>query len=272
MPSIYSISVEGIDFRDVQRSHIHAVLSRLLGHGTSTWSLLHLPEHAMGPAELRIGTLAASTEETLLHTMSQGTTLSFVSGHGAQLATIPSEPRLVRAATWADLATEAPDGKHVTSWQVTFHSPASISLGNHNFPLLSGDALLLSLLKRWQDLEPIRAAELKDSGHSWPPDKSPALFELARRHWDRNARMNLRITDLRGHTEVEFIPRHNGEKVLKELVPGFVGVIRLMAFDPDVAALTDCLLRFGEFTGAGTGTNYGFGSLTCVPCPASSRG
>lgn len=287
MPSIYSIPLEGVDFGDVHRSQVHAVLSRFLGHGTSTWSLVHIPEHVAGSAELRVGVLTNSTRAALLHNLTQGTELTFGPSHGDQIATISANPVRVRSASWTDLATPYPSGVYADSWQVTFHSPAAISLGNRNFPLLSGDALILSLLKKWQGLERVRDEEMREvarNGHSLPSLETCALFDLARRHWDRAARMNLRIVDLRGHTEVEYISRHTAtvpvphylpstirteEKVVREVIPGFVGVIRLMAFDPDLAALTDCLLRFGEFTGVGAATSYGFGSMTSIPCLSS---
>ena len=256
MPSVYAIPLSGPDWRAVRPWQIHAELSRLLGHATNDWSLRAWPG-----AVIEVGVLSASVEWALPETLAVGTELRLTDGTTTQVATVAAEPTVVTRASWRDLAIPFPGGP-VTSWEVTFRTPAAISQGEHNFPLLSGDALLLSLLRRWQSLADVRTSDLEPGGGPVPV---PNLFELATRHWDRNARGNLRIVDLRGHTETVFIPRRHALHTIREVVPGFVGVVRLLALDPTVAALADCLLRFGEFSGVGVGVRYGLGSLSVRP-------
>ena len=268
VPSVYAIPLSGPDWRAVRPWQMHAELSRLLGHATNDWSLRLLPE-AAGPRaglgvpaiSLEVSVLSVALERALPVALAAGTELRLTDGTTTQTATVTGEPTVVTQASWPELAIPFPAGP-ATSWEVTFHTPAAVSQGEHNFPLLSGDALLLSLLKRWQSLTDVRDGDLEPGGGPVPV---PNLFELASRHWGRDARANLRIVDLRGHTETVFIPRRHGLQTIREVVPGFVGVVRLLALDPTVAALTDCLLRFGEFSGVGVGVRYGLGSLSVRP-------
>ncbi|MDR1441041.1 MAG: CRISPR system precrRNA processing endoribonuclease RAMP protein Cas6 [Bifidobacteriaceae bacterium] len=284
MPSVYAVPVTGVDFNRVGRPQVHHELSRLLGHGSEDWSLRSSPEHQVGSGNLEVGVLTEKLAGRLPRALAVGTELHFVGAKLAQTAVVTGPPVQVCRTDWADLAVPFAGGRPVRSWDVTFQTPACTHPGVHYFPLLDGASVFQSLLAAW------RRAVLKD----WAPRGSESLdpanrymaavcsqygaalaslpkgLALAGKQWDRDTRLDLHVSAIRGHTEIYRIGQNSNRPAIE--LHGFVGSLRLVSVDDELAALADCLLRFGEFAGVGAKTSYGFGSMAVSPWrPSSDR-
>jgi hypothetical protein len=271
------VPVSGVTASRVGRAQVHHELSRLLGHGSGDWSLRAFPETAGDRPQLEIGVVGGDLDRRLPEVLRPGARLELTGLRATQVWSVAGPPERAMHSSWHDLATPFPEGKPVRSWDVVFMSPACTHPGAAYFPLLDGASLLQSLIGAWQrgvaqDWGPPAGQGLDAAGrytvavwsqYAEQPDRIPAGFLLAGRQWDRSARMDLRVSALRGHTEVHRIPQTGARRGIE--IHGFVGSLRLVAADDDLAALADCLLRLGQYAGAGAKTGYGFGAMSVTP-------
>ncbi|MDR2975554.1 MAG: CRISPR system precrRNA processing endoribonuclease RAMP protein Cas6 [Propionibacteriaceae bacterium] len=241
MPAIWRVVLAEGDYRRILPHHLHAALCSLLGETDEHHA--QRKDWACGPVAgdghyvfLSIRTLSDQRAEQLFQRARVGTSVVL----GSHETMIVRVPELVSSATWSELATPT----STMHWDVDFLSPTAISVGRRFSPMITPTALIGSLSRRWES-----------ATDAWLPRFTQ---EEAAKVW---------VAALRGRTVIERIP-HGRRGMADKVIPGFVGQMTLRTDDRMVAAATDCLLRFAQFSGVGVGVNHGYGTVMVKPAPA----
>ncbi|MFI7531463.1 CRISPR system precrRNA processing endoribonuclease RAMP protein Cas6 [Nocardia salmonicida] len=225
--------VEGIDPVRVKLDHLHAVAGRWVDDhhwaNTKPWSIR--------PAR-RIDGVAVFELTTLTHAAATRFTTAITPGQpirlGTQHGTILTQPHIIDAQPWNRLHPTPTPAAH--AWSVTFLTPTTFGNGNRFSPWPDPSSIARSLTTRWNTLRPNNIPQLPEDPKLW------------RRVW---------VSDIDGHSEVLDLQNLT--------LSGFLGRVRYVCEDPQMAAIFQSLLTFAEYAGVGRYPTRGLGAIRLEP-------
>lgn len=232
MPSGWEIDFVGIRPSHVRASGIHRFLSNWFGEGpeehlsAKNYSIWHRADHADGvTVEVRC------VDDRLadrLAAIPQGLPVQFGVRH-PQVARVSSPPRCSRRRTWEELS----EYRGTTQWRLHFRTPTVLRHGQIDQPWPAPHPVLRGLQRTWSAAGPTL----------------PTSF-------DDTVATSLAVTgaDIRTeHTALAPQPLH-----------GATGMVEWTWAAPETAeraAVVERLLGLAEFTGIGSYTQHGLGSV-----------
>ncbi|HZK06091.1 MAG TPA: CRISPR system precrRNA processing endoribonuclease RAMP protein Cas6 [Actinomycetaceae bacterium] len=233
MPSRYEVHFTGVTARDVQLTHLHAAISRVFDHDTTDHIRNVKPYSIAAPRPeghsgiiIEIGVLTDIAETRLLKGIPAGRAFRF----GRDIGQATAVPRLLGGASWAQLSDLPPARR----WSVRFLTPTTFRDRDRSSPLPAPSSALRGLTLKWNALSGL--APIEHTG------------EQTASVW---------VSDIEGRS----VPLDVGGRILS----GFVGESVWRCDNDAVAPDVGRLLAMAQFSGIGSATAKGFGTVRVRP-------
>lgn len=237
MIRVWQVVVGKVNTRQVNLSHTHAAVSKLLdAHhwaNNKPWALRPIVEHAPGIGRIEVVTIGDEMAEWFQHRVQAGIQLR-----------LGDQPVHVLAPPWCEVVVDKQsflemEPQHAVV--VNFCSPTTFRDQHISTPFMEPQRLIRSMNNRWTSLFNEPGPWVQGRDDEW-------LAPVLRQVW---------VSDIDGSNRVLRIGK-------KATVSGFVGRMRYV-FDGESAAVCTPLLGLASVVGLGAYTRRGLGHVELEP-------